>query len=404
MPRVQLVTERAPPQPSRLEPLSYHRKVVAQLRQTEGEVWTWAASQSAQDEHYEAMRKSVLRETYRLDADAHPQIHQACHAAMNALGLTAPVTLYQAADGGMNAALCYVPNDIHMVFYGPILEKMTPAELVALMGHELGHYLLWSSEAGDMHVASRILDHAIVYGNAAPSHLETARLFALHTEIYADRCAALAGDGASAAIATLVKTMTGMSHVDADSYLRQAAEIEDGSAASQGHSHPEAYLRAQAVDKWWRGDPDLDGWIEARILGPLSMATLDLTRQSRLVAMTRGFFAWLLSDEALRGEAVMTQVKSFFPDWVPGEPPLTADDLAAERADDSLKNYLIALACDLAMADPDLRDDMLSAAAAVARRFDGLDLLRAALQRDLKLSRPAVDRLLARAKKAPADA
>lgn len=398
MPKVLPVTDNSPPNPSRLEPLSYHRKVVAHLRQSEAEVWSWAASQAARDEHYEAMRKSMLRETYRLDAGAHPQIHQACRAAMDALGLSAPATLYQAADTGMNAALCYVPNEIHVVFYGPILEKMAPTELTALMGHELGHYLLWSTEGSDMHVASRILDHAIVYSHAAPSHLETARLFSLHTEIYADRCAAIAGNGASAAIATLVKTMTGMPHVDADSYLRQAAEIEDGTAASQGHSHPEATLRAQAVDKWWRGDADLDGWIDARILGPLSMATLDLTRQSRLVAMTRGFFAWLLADEALRSEAVTTQVKSFFPDWMPGEPPLTADELAAERPDDSLRSYLIALACDLAMADPDLRDGMLTAAAAVARRFDGLDLLRAALQRDLKLSRTATDRLLARPK------
>lgn len=398
MPKVLLVTDDSPPNPPRLGPLSYHRKVVAHLRQSEAEVWSWAASQAARDEHYEAMRKSMLRETYRLDAGAHPQIHQACQSAMDALGLSAPATLYQAADTGMNAALCYVPNEIHVVFYGPILERMAPTELTALMGHELGHYLLWSTEGSDMHVASRILDHAIVYSHAAPSHLETARLFSLHTEIYADRCAAIAGNGASAAIATLVKTMTGMPQVDADSYLRQAAEIEDGSAASQGHSHPEATLRAQAVDKWWRGDADLDGWIDARILGPLSMATLDLTRQSRLVAITRGFFAWLLTNEALRSEAVIAQVKSFFPDWVPGEPPLTADELATERPDDSLKSYLIALACDLAMADPDLRDDMLTAAAAVARRIDGLELLRATLQRDLKLSRTATDRLLARPK------
>ena len=401
--RNSLVTQTASAQAQRLQPLRYHRDVVALLQQTENAVWSWSASQAAKDEHYDAMRKAMLRETYRLDAGAHPRAHEACEAAKVALGLEAPATLYQASDGGMNAALCYIPNEIHVVLHGPVLERLTPAELLALMGHELGHYRLWSTGAGEFQVAARILDHAVVYGSAAPSHIETARLFALHTEIYADRCAATATDGAGPAVAILVKTMTGMAQVDANSYLRQAAEIDEPGAASRGQSHPEVYLRAQAVDRWWRADADIDDWLDRRIRGPLSLATLDLTRQSRLEAMTRGFFAWLLGDPDLRSDAVITQVKSFFPDWSPDDAPLTTDALAAEWPDNSLKGYLIALACDLAMADADLRDEMLAAAADVARRFDELDLFRQALQRDLKLPRTAIEQILARTKAAPAN-
>jgi hypothetical protein len=46
---------------------------------------------------------------------------------------------------------------------------------------------------------------------------------------------------------------------------------------------------------------------------------------------------------------------------------------------------------------------MLAAAADVARRFDGLDLFRQALQRDLKVPRTAIERILARTKAVPAN-
>jgi len=81
--------------------------------------------------------------------------------------------------------------------------------------------------------------------------------------------------------------------VDAASYLKQAAELDAAGSTSQGNSHPEAFLRAQAVDRWWNGDAELNSWIDARLRGPLSLATLDLPRQHELTAITRKFFVGL---------------------------------------------------------------------------------------------------------------
>jgi len=172
----------------------------------------------------------------------------------------------------MNGALLFIPGEVHLIFHGPVLEKLSREERVALIGHELAHYKLWSIEDGTFHIANQILDHGLAYPGARASHTETARLYRLYTELYADRGGALAVGQTAPAMAILVKTMTGLTNVDAASYLKQAAELDAAGSTSQGNSHPEAFLRAQAVDRWWNGDAELNSWTDARLRGPLSLA------------------------------------------------------------------------------------------------------------------------------------
>ena len=148
--------------PRSLAPLDYHENVVVHLRNEERHAWEWSSSGALTQEVGE-IRDTMLRDTYRLEQAGHPHIFDACHAAMARLGIEAPVTLYQANDGTMNASLVYVPGEIHLVFFGPILEKLDNAELLALMGHELSHFLLWSMGDGEYYRASRVFDHALSY-------------------------------------------------------------------------------------------------------------------------------------------------------------------------------------------------------------------------------------------------
>lgn len=384
-----------------LEPLPYHRTVVNLLRKTESVAWDWAASHQNRVEELEAARASMLRATYRLDPEAHEAIHGNCRTAMAALGIDAPVVLYQAADGAMNASLCYIPGEIHLVFYGAILEKLSSEEMIALMGHELSHYLLWSINDGEFNIANRVFDHALAYPEATASHFETARLYSLCTELYADRGAAIAAQSANPAISTLVKTMTGLTNVDAQSYLRQSAELDKTADTSQGTSHPEIFLRVQALDKWCKHDQELDQWLEQRLRGPFSLAALDLPRQHDLTEMTRKFFTGFLADESLRSDAVITQIKRYFPDWSPLGSSLEEGalglSLALGKVDKSVQDYFIALMLDLATVDRETRDEILVAGAKAARRFGALDNFRSALKRDLKLTRQNIDKLLAQA-------
>lgn len=377
-----------------LEPLAYHRLIVEHLRENEPEIWAWGSSQQARAEQVQEMRTYLLRETYRIDAAVHPEVHEDIAAVLARFEIDAPATLYQAADGAMNAALCFVPGEIHLLFHGPVLEKLSREERVALLGHELAHYRLWSIEDGAYYAATTILDHALAYPGASPSHVETARLYRLHTELYADRGGAVAANAPGPAITTLVKTMTGLVSVDADAYLRQAAEAE-GEQASQGETHPEIFLRAQALDKWWRGDAEADAWIEKRIRGPLSIAALDLPRQYEATAITRRFLSRLAADPGADAETVGNLIHRFFPDWTAAEVAIGDAALARDRIDGSFRDYLVALSLDIAMADPDSRDAMLTAGARLAASYDGVDAFKAALKRDLKFTKAAIDRVFA---------
>jgi len=382
-----------------LEPLGYHRLIVAHLRENEPEIWAWGSSQATRAEQVQEMRAYLLRETYRIDAVAHPEVHEDLAAVLARLEIEAPATLYQAADGAMNAALCFVPGEIHLLFHGPVLEKLSREERVALLGHELAHYRLWSIEGGAYYTATTILDHALAYPGAASSHVETARLYRLHTELYADRGGAVAAGAPDPAIAMLVKTMTGLTAVDPRAYLRQAAETENDAKASRGVTHPEIILRAQALDKWWRSDPETDAWIEKRIRGPLSVAALDLPRQDEAMAVTRAFLTRLAADPAADAEASANLIHRFFPDWHSGEPAIEDATLAGDQIDGPFRDYLVSLSLDIALADPDSRDAMLTAGARLASVYQGVDAFRAALKRDLKFTKAAIDRIFAPLKK-----
>ena len=98
-----------------LVPLPYQQALATHLQANEPEAWRWAASAEAREEHAVAVRAELLRQSYRLDADAHPELH--AHSALVAqrLGVTVPITLYQGQDGAMNAAIHMLPGEAHIV-------------------------------------------------------------------------------------------------------------------------------------------------------------------------------------------------------------------------------------------------------------------------------------------------
>lgn len=384
-----------------LQPLPYHLRLVEYLKRAEPDVWTWASSFAVQDQHLQETRNGLLRETYRLTPDSHPAAYGACATVMAKLEIEAPATLYQAGAETMNAALVYLPGEVHVVLYGPVLERLSEEELVALLGHELSHYHLWSLDGGDYHTASRILDHTLADPAAAASHVNTARLYGLYTEVYADRGAAFVTGASGPSISTLVKVRTGIASVDPAAYLAQADELEAGDGRlSQAHSHPEIYLRAQAVERWSRGDGRLDDWLRKRLQGPLSMAKLDLVDQQELQALTRRFMARFLEAEPLRSDLVLSLVRRYFPDWTAAEPRAELAVITPDAADDSVRDYLGFVMLDLALADPDLRDEALLEAARTARTLGRSDAFLECLKREGGLPRRDVDALARKLKAA----
>lgn len=377
-----------------LMPLPYQRNVIDYLKQHEPEVWAWAGSQQVRDAHLAQVRTHLLRDTYRLEPEAHPEVHAALTLAMQRLGISAGATLYQASGQAMNAALVYVPGEVHIVLEGPVLERLSAHELLALFGHELAHYLLWSLEGGAFLSAERILQDALGAHGASDSHRQTARCYGLHTELFADRGAALAADALAPAISTLVKVQTGIGNPDPAAYLRQATELEDAlEDTSAGTTHPETFVRARALELWWQDDPMLDAWTDRKLRGVLRLATLDLPRQVQLQTMTRAFVNWFLESAQLRSDAVTNQVRMLFADWAADEPVAPPDQFESLQAADDVRGYFNALMLDLALVDPEVRDPALQRAMMVARVMDSEALLLAQLKRDAGMGKREIDKL-----------
>jgi hypothetical protein len=116
------------------------------------------------------------------------------------------VTFYQGqAHGGLNASLAYLPGEAHIILLGPVLSTLSAAEVKALLGHELAHFLLFDAWDGELLVVSEILHALSNDASAHPCHLQSSRLFDLYSEIFADRGSLAVSEDMLASIATLVK-------------------------------------------------------------------------------------------------------------------------------------------------------------------------------------------------------
>lgn len=360
--------------PARPEPLPYQRAILGYLKTEEADLWNWFCSTRKQDEQAEAVRLELLKSTYRLDPARHGNLYQLAEVVRRHFGLEAPITFYQAQTaGGMNASLAYLSGEAHIILTGSVQTLLGETELQAVLAHELAHFLLYEDWQGEFLVVTELLR---ALGNdpaAAPSHLETARLFSLYTEIFADRAAyAVTGDVA-AVVATLIKMETGLSEVSAESYLRQADEIFSKSRVQADQlTHPEPYIRARALKLWAERGNDAAQDIERMVEGSPALDRLDLLGQQKVAATTRRLAQQLLSPSWFQTESVLAHARLFFNDFKPQLDPADEPALIAviNQSDPALQNYYCYVLLDFVTVDRDLADPALAAALVLSRRLE----------------------------------
>src|SRR5580704_16261766 len=68
-------------QANTLEPLPYHLELRDYLKSEERELWNWFVSAKAKADYTENLRLELLKSTYRLDSDGHPELYQGLEAA-----------------------------------------------------------------------------------------------------------------------------------------------------------------------------------------------------------------------------------------------------------------------------------------------------------------------------------
>jgi hypothetical protein len=377
--------------------LPYQEALGNYLQTEEPETWEWFNSAQARSEYAETLRVELLKQTYRLDPAAYPELFSALADAKARLGLDVPVTLYQSQrNQQLNAALLYLPGEAHIVFEGGILQLLSPVELRAILGHELAHYVLWSAREGRMLLVDRIVHAMAADPRAEPSHVETARLMRLYTEIYADRGALQVVTDPAVVISGLVKIQTGLAQVDPASFVRQAAEIfSRAKVKTEGVSHPEAFIRARAITLLAENAPHLETEITRIIEGELALDHLDLLGQERLTALTRRWLQVFLRPAWFRTDAIRGQARLLFPDFDFAPEGHHDEALLAElrRSSLTVRDYFCYLLLDFAAVDPELELEPLRAAFALASELGWDERLEALVVKELKVKKREAQRL-----------
>jgi hypothetical protein len=371
-----------------LKPLPYHLAVHGHLQEKHPDVWKWFTSGEFREQAADAIRLELLKTTYRLEHDLHGDLYTLAEKALKALDLDAPITLYQAqGDGGLNAFLAYLPGEAHVGFAGPILKHLTPEETLAILGHELTHYLFFTNEDRAGLTAEQILTAMANDTLGDATHEETARLYRLYTEILCDRGGYRVTGDVEVTIAALVKVTTGIAEVHAQSYLRQADEVlsSDG-CATENTTHPEIYFRARALALWVEKGEAAEAEIARMIEGARQLDRLDLVRQAEVGEQTRQLLTLYLTPTWFQTEAVLAHARLFFPDFegpkptteqagddqeLPGTIPETRiipkallEDIKTD--DEGMRNYLCYLLLDFIALAPELEEAPYAAAFVIA--------------------------------------
>jgi predicted SprT family Zn-dependent metalloprotease len=378
-----------------LEPLPYHVELRHYLKSEERELWNWFSSAKAKADYTENLRLELLKSTYRLDLEGHPDLHQSLNEAKARLQLDIPVTLYQAQNSlQLNAALYYIQGQGHIVFSGPMLTLLNADEVKSVIGHELAHYHLWERDDGDFHIADRLIHSVASDPRASASHEQTARRYQLYTEIFADRGSFCVTRDINPVIAGLVKIQTGLSQVSPASYLKQAEEIfSKGKVATEELTHPESFIRARALTLWQEHRENATVQIQEMIEGSVALEELDLIGQNRLVRATRQLLESLLRPKWFQTPATLGHAKLFFDDFKPAK--VAAGSLCDElkSSDAKLREYICYVLLDFTKADPDLDDMPLAATLELSRQLDLDAQFEKLVSRELKMKSRDVRRI-----------
>lgn len=204
----------------------------------------------------------------RVGEKQYPSIHAMLLEACDVLDLPVP-QLYVRQNPVPNAyTLAVQGNKPFIVIHSSLIELLTPAELQAVLAHELGHL---KSEHGVWVTMANLLlliSTASLGGNFGRAVYELLNtqllLWQRSAEFTCDRAMLLVMQDSRVAMSTLMKLAGGTSkysdEMDIDEYLSQAEQFDEASSTRTGRlmresmtataTHPLPILRVRELKRW----------------------------------------------------------------------------------------------------------------------------------------------------------
>lgn len=201
-----------------------------------------------------ATRRHLLSTSVRLSPGMAAGVHQKADQCVERLGIETPLELYAYASPQFNAA-CFKPEEgrVFIMFSSSLLEAFSDAELLFVMGHELGHHVYRHHE---------IPIGYVLRGRAPPPADLALDLFAWsrYAEISADRAGAFCAQDLDSVARALFKLASGITEervvqFQLDQFLAQVDDMlafddKPGQGAPMQDwfsTHPFSPLRVKAL-------------------------------------------------------------------------------------------------------------------------------------------------------------
>lgn len=375
--------------PSSLEPFYYHKRLKEHFKSRK-KTWDWFSGKNLKEKQIQEFKADLLKNTYRMDREAYPDLYETADEICEKLTIDAHVFIYQENNSTQyNAGISIINSEAHIVLSGNLIGLLTKEEMKVLLAHELSHYLFYKVENEEFEIVQRIILALANDTRSEDAIIETARIFQLYLELFCDAGSLEVCGDYKVIISTLVKLNTGLSEVNADSYLEQAKEIMKGEKeASKHQSHPESYIRSLAIFLRFEKDEDYLDKIEKMICGPLNLNTLDIFEQVEMSDFTEDIIQLIIRPKWINTATVMNLCVKYYSSFSKSENVETIENIAEEieAVHHSVRDYVCYVLLDFAKVDSDLEGLGIAHTLQIAELLSLTKEYEKIIRKELKLS------------------
>ncbi len=372
-----------------LTPFQYHIKLRDHFKQQK-KTWDWFALKATKEQQIDEYKKTLLKNTYRLDRSSHEKLYLLADECCKVLAIDANVILYQENNSTqLNAGISILDKEAHIVFSGSVLNLLNDEEMKCLLAHELSHYLFYKTDNEEFEITNRLVVSLANDNRSENAIIQTARIYQLYMELFCDAGSLLVSKDHKTVIQMLVKLDTGLSEVNAESYLNQAKEIlSNVDEGTVNDTHPESYIRSIALLMQSENDKDYFEHVQKLIEGSLDIDKLDIFKQTEMQEVTKNLLQLIVKPKWMATSTVLNLCDQYFQDFVRTKDDVKIEDFAKniESSKESVKSYLCYVLLDFSKVDRELENMPLAYTSELAEVIGIKDIYEKIIRKEMKLT------------------